>query len=171
MIPRRFRRCKLDFSEREKNRELYDLHIDLLKLRREDSRFRQQEFGWYRWRGAGCDEFRPPIFFGSQRRSPFAGELWRTPGFASCFGAFAGPAVGLPVGNAVDERLAALRRRRHGCNRNSGPMDLASRVDGGITAGDQGMTASQPSLSLDGWKPSFLETSLHAPHSHRITSG
>jgi len=34
--------CKLDFSEREKNRQLYDLHIDLLKLRREDSRFRQQ---------------------------------------------------------------------------------------------------------------------------------
>ena len=37
-----FARCKLDFSEREKNRELYDLHIDLLKLRQEDSRFRQQ---------------------------------------------------------------------------------------------------------------------------------
>src|SRR5262249_10163652 len=40
--PSGFSRCKLDFSEREKNRELYDLHIDLLKLRREDSRFRQQ---------------------------------------------------------------------------------------------------------------------------------
>jgi maltooligosyltrehalose trehalohydrolase len=40
--PRAFSRCKLDFSEREKNRQLYDLHIDLLKLRREDSRFRLQ---------------------------------------------------------------------------------------------------------------------------------
>jgi maltooligosyltrehalose trehalohydrolase len=40
--PEVFVRCKLDFSERQKNRELYDLHIDLLKLRREDSRFRQQ---------------------------------------------------------------------------------------------------------------------------------
>ena len=40
--PQAFSRCKLDFSEREKNRELYDLHIDLLKLRREDSRFRLQ---------------------------------------------------------------------------------------------------------------------------------
>lgn len=40
--PQVFSRCKLDFSEREKNRELYDLHVDLLKLRREDSRFRQQ---------------------------------------------------------------------------------------------------------------------------------
>jgi maltooligosyltrehalose trehalohydrolase len=39
--PEAFSRCKLDFSQREKNRELYNLHIDLLKLRREDSRFRQ----------------------------------------------------------------------------------------------------------------------------------
>src|SRR5438477_7973430 len=37
-----FARCKLDFSEREKNRELYELHVDLLKLRREDSRCQQQ---------------------------------------------------------------------------------------------------------------------------------
>jgi maltooligosyltrehalose trehalohydrolase len=40
-----FERCKLDFAERQTNRELYDLHIDLLKLRREDSRFRQQSSG------------------------------------------------------------------------------------------------------------------------------
>ena len=37
--------CKLDFSEREKHREVYDLHIDLLKLRRKDSRFRLQSSG------------------------------------------------------------------------------------------------------------------------------
>ena len=43
--PEVFTRCKLDFSERERNRQLYDLHIDLLKLRREDSRFRQQAPG------------------------------------------------------------------------------------------------------------------------------
>jgi maltooligosyltrehalose trehalohydrolase len=43
--PKVFARCKLDFSEREKNRQLYDLHIDLLKLRREDSRFRRQTPG------------------------------------------------------------------------------------------------------------------------------
>jgi maltooligosyltrehalose trehalohydrolase len=43
--PNAFVQCKLDFTERQKNRELYDLHIDLLKLRREDSRFRQQSFG------------------------------------------------------------------------------------------------------------------------------
>jgi maltooligosyltrehalose trehalohydrolase len=40
--PEVFACCKLDFSEREKNSQLYDLHIDLLKLRRDDSRFHQQ---------------------------------------------------------------------------------------------------------------------------------
>jgi maltooligosyltrehalose trehalohydrolase len=35
----------LDFSERKKNRQLYDLHVDLIKLRREDSRFREQVSG------------------------------------------------------------------------------------------------------------------------------
>src|SRR5215831_7925909 len=43
--PEAFSRCKLDFSEREKNRPLYDLHMDLLRLRREDSRFRLQSSG------------------------------------------------------------------------------------------------------------------------------
>ena len=41
--PTVFVRSKLDFDERKKNRELYDLHLDLLKLRREDSRFREQK--------------------------------------------------------------------------------------------------------------------------------
>ena len=40
--PEVFARCKLDFAEREKNKQLYDLHLDLLRLRREDSRFREQ---------------------------------------------------------------------------------------------------------------------------------
>lgn len=35
-------RSRLDLSEREKHRHIYDLHIDLLKLRREDPVFRQQ---------------------------------------------------------------------------------------------------------------------------------
>ncbi len=43
--PEVFARCKLDFSEREKNKQWYDLHIDLLRLRGEDSRFREQEPG------------------------------------------------------------------------------------------------------------------------------
>jgi len=37
-----FTSCKLNFSERTTNSELYDLYIDLIKLRREDSRFRDQ---------------------------------------------------------------------------------------------------------------------------------
>jgi len=41
--PRSFVGCKLDFSERQKNQELYDVHVDLLQLRREDSRFCEQK--------------------------------------------------------------------------------------------------------------------------------
>src|SRR5438093_9163700 len=37
-----FNRCKLDWSERETNRALSDLHRDLIKLRHEDSRLRLQ---------------------------------------------------------------------------------------------------------------------------------
>jgi maltooligosyltrehalose trehalohydrolase len=37
-----FARCKLNFTERATNREFYDLYTDLIKLRREDSRFREQ---------------------------------------------------------------------------------------------------------------------------------
>ncbi|MFP5262177.1 MAG: malto-oligosyltrehalose trehalohydrolase [Blastocatellia bacterium] len=40
--PRTFERCKLDFSEREANREAYALHRDLLRLRREDRVFSAQ---------------------------------------------------------------------------------------------------------------------------------
>jgi maltooligosyltrehalose trehalohydrolase len=40
--PETFAHCKLDLTQRESNRELYALHVDLLRLRREDSRFRQQ---------------------------------------------------------------------------------------------------------------------------------
>ncbi|HZZ28816.1 MAG TPA: malto-oligosyltrehalose trehalohydrolase [Pirellulales bacterium] len=41
--PATFHRCKLNFADRETNRPLYDLHIDLLKLRREDSVFCRQQ--------------------------------------------------------------------------------------------------------------------------------
>ena len=40
--PRVFTSCKLNFSERATNSRLYDLYVDLIKLRREDSRFREQ---------------------------------------------------------------------------------------------------------------------------------
>lgn len=43
--PQSFTRCKLDFTERKTNKQIYDLHVDLIKLRREDSRFREQKLG------------------------------------------------------------------------------------------------------------------------------
>jgi maltooligosyltrehalose trehalohydrolase len=43
--PEVFAASKLDFSERQKNKHFYEMHIDLLRLRREDSRFREQKLG------------------------------------------------------------------------------------------------------------------------------
>ncbi|HEX4947385.1 MAG TPA: malto-oligosyltrehalose trehalohydrolase [Blastocatellia bacterium] len=40
-----FTRCKLDFSERERHAGIYQLHRDLLRLRREDAAFRAQRRG------------------------------------------------------------------------------------------------------------------------------
>jgi maltooligosyltrehalose trehalohydrolase len=40
-----FLRCKLDLSERTSHRDVYDLHKDLLKLRREDAVFHAQKRG------------------------------------------------------------------------------------------------------------------------------
>jgi maltooligosyltrehalose trehalohydrolase len=41
--PATFQRCKLDFSERETHRPIYELHRDLLKIRREEPVFRAQK--------------------------------------------------------------------------------------------------------------------------------
>ena len=41
--PKTFERCKLDLSEREKHADIYRLHRDLLRLRREDPAFRAQK--------------------------------------------------------------------------------------------------------------------------------
>ncbi|MDX2154208.1 MAG: malto-oligosyltrehalose trehalohydrolase [Bryobacteraceae bacterium] len=43
--PATFERSKLDFGDRERNRPIYDLHKDLLRLRREDPVLRQQRRG------------------------------------------------------------------------------------------------------------------------------
>jgi maltooligosyltrehalose trehalohydrolase len=40
--PHTFERCKLDFAERQSHAEIYALHRDLLRLRREDPAFRAQ---------------------------------------------------------------------------------------------------------------------------------
>jgi len=37
-----FEKCKLDFTERERHKQIYDMHQDLLKLRRTDKRFSAQ---------------------------------------------------------------------------------------------------------------------------------
>jgi maltooligosyltrehalose trehalohydrolase len=55
--PRTFLQCKLDFAERERNRETYALHRDLLKLRREDAVFSAAEAGTIDGAVLGSDAF------------------------------------------------------------------------------------------------------------------
>lgn len=43
--PSTFERCKLDFSERDRHQRTYDLHRDLLRLRRDDAVFSAQTTG------------------------------------------------------------------------------------------------------------------------------
>jgi maltooligosyltrehalose trehalohydrolase len=44
--PTTFERCKLDLTERKKNTREYQMHKDLLRLRREDLAFRQRDKRW-----------------------------------------------------------------------------------------------------------------------------
>lgn len=46
-LPNTFVECKLDFSEREKHRDIYELHVELLRLRREDPVFSNWEEGGF----------------------------------------------------------------------------------------------------------------------------
>lgn len=39
-----FERCKLDFADRQRHQKVYDLHRDLLRLRREDAAFQAQRY-------------------------------------------------------------------------------------------------------------------------------
>ncbi len=39
-----FERCKLDFADRQRHQKIYDLHRDLLRLRRDDGAFRAQRY-------------------------------------------------------------------------------------------------------------------------------
>ncbi len=60
-----FTRCKLDFTEREKNAAIYQLHRDLLKLRREDATFAAQRPGGVDGAVLGTNAF-VLRFFGEQ---------------------------------------------------------------------------------------------------------
>jgi maltooligosyltrehalose trehalohydrolase len=52
-----FDRCKLDPSERTKHRAIYDLHKDLLRLRREDPTFSAQRTDWLHGAVIGPEAF------------------------------------------------------------------------------------------------------------------
>jgi maltooligosyltrehalose trehalohydrolase len=94
-----FERCKLDHAERDSHREVYDLHRDLLRLRREDAVFNAQEpraldgavLGRdafvLRYFGVETDDRLLVVNFGSDLNlnpapepllAPPAGQVWRT---------------------------------------------------------------------------------------------
>ena len=52
-----FEKCKLDFAERESHREVYEMHRDLLRLRREDAVFGAQRKGGVDGAVLGTDAF------------------------------------------------------------------------------------------------------------------
>ncbi len=62
--PKTFERSKLDHSELEKNRPIYLLHLDLLKLRREDSVFSAQRCDWMHGAVLGQEAFLLRFFGG-----------------------------------------------------------------------------------------------------------
>jgi maltooligosyltrehalose trehalohydrolase len=55
--PTTFERCKLDFTQREANSQWYEMHADLLRLRREDPVFRAQGSGGLDGAVLGPDAF------------------------------------------------------------------------------------------------------------------
>ena len=55
--PRTFERSKLDLSERERHAEAYALHMDLIRLRREERAFQAQRVGEYDGAVLGRDAF------------------------------------------------------------------------------------------------------------------
>jgi maltooligosyltrehalose trehalohydrolase len=97
--PGAFERCKLDFGEREKHKTIYQLHKDLLHLRRHDPVFREQrprgldgavlgaEALLLRFFGEGCDDRLVLINLGPDLQlasapepllAPPEGKIWAT---------------------------------------------------------------------------------------------
>ena len=110
--PEAFSRCKLDFSEREKNRELYDLHIDLLKLRREDSRFRQQKSDGIDGAVLGPASFVLRYFSEDNDDRLLLVNLGERQRFASCFGAFARAAGRVADGKRFGRAIRRVTEER-----------------------------------------------------------
>jgi len=55
--PDTFERCKLDFNERERHADVYALHCDLLRLRKEDAAFSSQRAGAFDGAVLGSEAF------------------------------------------------------------------------------------------------------------------
>ena len=77
--PHTFEISKLDFSERERNAGSYQLHQDLIALRRTDPVFSNPRHSGYRWRHPRSGRVRPALFFRLARGSPTGRQSWNGP--------------------------------------------------------------------------------------------
>ncbi len=112
-----FERSKLDWSERDTHRHMYDLHSDLLKLRREDEVFRRQRADRIEGSalGADCLVLR---YFGHDVDEPVSDRLVVVNfGRQFCYSPSPEPLLAPPPGSRweilVVKRGRALRRVRH----------------------------------------------------------
>jgi len=93
--PATFEKCRLDFSEREKHAAAYALHVDLLRLRRDDTAFCLQRRGGVDGAVIASSAFALRFFTPHHTDDRvvivnFGGDLWR--------GSFAEPLLAPPAG-------------------------------------------------------------------------
>ena len=108
-----FQRCKLDFGDRRRHKQIYDLHRDLLQLRRDDPVLRQHDATHIHGTTLGCDAFLlrylPPDSGTRLIIVNFGAELRRESISQSAHG----PAKQLAMEHLVVERRSTIRRHRN----------------------------------------------------------
>ena len=134
--PEVFADSKLDFSERQKNKHFYDMHIDLLQLRREDSRFREQKLGGLDGAVLGPKSFVLRYFSdGNTDDRLLVVNFGERQALAPSSGTVTGATARFGMGNTLVERICSLRRTRSGHHGNTRQLDIAGRSSRGPAAG------------------------------------
>jgi hypothetical protein len=126
--PATFERCKIDWSERERNAAAHALHVDLLRLRREDPVLGAQRPGGVDGAVLGGAGLRAPLLRRGGRRPAAGGEPGARPAPGGGPRAAVGAAGGQGVAGAVVHRGPALRRPGHGAAGGRGRLASAGEA-------------------------------------------
>ena len=116
--PNIFERCKLDFAERTKHKPIYDLHIDLLKLRHEEPVFSRQSSDQLETATLNADCLVVRYFDDSQQDRLVVANFRSRFALRSGCRTAVGAAGRLRLGDDVEQQLTTLWRRRHGAGGN-----------------------------------------------------